>query len=168
MNKRKKIFTVFLAVCFSIFFCSCGREKERPVNEYLTCALITAFDDDSMTLDICEWITNKDVYKIRDLMYQGIITKNGYTDNHLDNGYFVYNPEDITVTFKLDEKAIYSFFDWHHQFEPQGPNENYVTTDYSEFKSYLYMNYRDGIPGMPLFFDIQDGVITKIVEIPVP
>lgn len=160
---NKKIGFLILS-CMLFSFVSCAKQEDESVTGSLTCAYIVAYDDTSITIDIIEWITDDDIYRIRDLMYQGIIGKPDYNEGHLTNGYFEYNPEDILVTFKINEDTVYSFIDWDHQYElPEGAM-NYVTKDYNEFKAYL-STYTNGIPGMPLFFDIQDGIITQIVEV---
>ena len=68
-----------------------------------------------------------------------------------------------TVTWKLDGQTIYTFIDWNGDFTGSDYPEEYTTTDAAEFQKYIG-TYEDSQPGMPFFFQIEDGTVKIILE----
>ena len=59
-----------------------------------------------------------------------------------------------------------SFIDWDRDFLPESVlDSRYETTVKAEFQKYLD-TYPNSKPGMPLFFEVKDGVVQEIYEEP--
>lgn len=56
-----------------------------------------------------------------------------------------------------------TFIDWNGDFTGSDYPKEYTTTDAAEFQKYIG-TYEDSQPGMPLFFQIEDGTVKIILE----
>ncbi|MDE7283122.1 MAG: hypothetical protein K2N85_06025 [Lachnospiraceae bacterium] len=121
--------------------------------EYIA-AFLKGMTDSTITVDIAEFITDDDTERIKEL---------NLTGEDIPDGYYIYNPDEETVTWKLDGQTIYTFIDWNGDFTGSDYPEEYTTTDAAEFQRYIG-TYEDSQPGMPLFFRIEDGVVKNILE----
>ena len=142
---------MLLCICILFpCFAGCDRDKQKNV-----CAFLVNVENNTLTLDLAEYITSEDTQRINEL---------GLTQQDLINGYYIYNPQKIYVTYEFAKKTKFEIIDWHRQFTKEGKNLTYKTKKIQEFYEYL-STYTGGVPGMPLFFDIKDDKITKVVEI---
>lgn len=120
-------------------------------------AYVKDFSDDSITVDIVEYITSDDADKMKE---------HQLTEEDLPDGYYIYNPDEKTTTWKLVRNTSYTFIDWGRDFvQSDDPEDlNITTTDREVFKKYL--DTYDPEPGMPFFFEVREGVVQSIVEEP--
>ena len=121
--------------------------------EYIA-AFLKDMTDSTITVDVVEFITDAETERIKEL---------NLTGEDLPDGYYIHNPDEETVTWKLDGQTVYTFIDWNGDFTGSDYPEEYTTTDVGEFQKYIG-TYEDSQPGMPFFFQIEDGVVKIIVE----
>lgn len=121
--------------------------------EYIV-AFLKGMTDSTITVDIAEFITDDDTERIKEL---------NLSEEDMPDGYYIYNPDEETVTWKLDGQTIYTFIDWNGDFTGSDYPEEYTTMDAAEFQKYIG-TYEDSRPGMPLFFQIEDGTVKVILE----
>lgn len=121
--------------------------------EYIA-AFLKDMTDSTITVDIAEFITDDDTERIKEL---------NLTEEDMPDGYYIYNPDEETVTWKLDGQTVYTFIDWNGDFTGSDYPEEYTTTDVAEFQKYIG-TYEDLQPGMPFFFQIEGGTVTVILE----
>ena len=117
-------------------------------------AFLKSMTDSTITVDVAEFITDDDTERIKEL---------NLTGEDMTDGYYIYNPDEETVTWKLDRQTVYTFIDWNSDFTGSDYPEEYTTTDAAEFQKYIG-TYEDSQPGMPLFFQIEDGAVKIILE----
>lgn len=124
------------------------------------CGFLKSLDGtDGVWIDLAEWITDEDTDRIQELQL---------TENDMPDGYFIYNPEETTQYFSLTEDTVYTFIDWGRDFVDSDEfQEKFVETKELEtFGEYLD-TYQDFQPGMPFFYELEDGYVKSIVEKPV-
>ena len=121
--------------------------------EYIA-AFLKDMTDSTITVDIAEFITDDNTERIKEL---------NLLEEDMPDGYYIYNPDEETVTWKLDEQTIYTFIDWNGDFTGSDYPKEYTTTDAAEFQKYIG-TYEDSQPGMPFFFQIEDGMVKVILE----
>lgn len=63
----------------------------------------------------------------------------------------------------LLNQIVYTFIDWNGDFTDSDYPEEYTTTDIEEFHRYIE-TYDDAAPGMPFFFQVEDGVVKMVLE----
>lgn len=121
-------------------------------------AMLEEIDQDTVVLDVVEFITIEDTRRMEEL---------GITEEDMPDGYYIYNPDKKTTSFKLGEHTVYRFIDWRRDFvDSDEPDDlNIVTTDKAVFEKYI--GTYDPKPGMPFFFEVEEDYITKIVEKPI-
>ncbi len=121
-------------------------------------AMLEEIDGNTVVLDIVEFITDDDTERIRELKL---------TEEDMPDGYYIYNPDKKTTSFKLSEHTVYRFIDWNRDFVDSDDFDelNILTTDKAVFEKYI--DTYDPKPGMPFFFEVQEGYVTKIVEKPI-
>jgi len=117
-------------------------------------ALFKEMTESTVTVDVIEFITDADVERIKEL---------NLTENEMPDGYYIYNQDTETVTWNLDSQTVYMFIDWNGDFTGSEYPEEYTTTDLQEFRKYIE-TYQDAAPGMPFFFQIENGVVRLIWE----
>ncbi len=117
-------------------------------------ALFKEMTESTVTVDVIEFITDADVERIKEL---------NLTENEMPDGYYIYNQDTETVTWNLDSQTVYMFIDWNGDFTDSEYPEEYTTTDLQEFRKYIE-TYQDAAPGMPFFFQIENGVVRLILE----
>ena len=117
-------------------------------------ALFKEMTESTVTVDVIEFITDADVKRIKEL---------NLTENEMPDGYYIYNQDTETVTWNLDSQTVYMFIDWNGDFTDSEYPEEYTTTDLQEFRKYIE-TYQDAAPGMPFFFQIENGVVRLILE----
>lgn len=166
---------VWLAViCLGLTGCSSGTVRESSAGltagesegaepdaeEELTgryCAFIEKIDGDAIYVDLAEYITDEDTERVKEL---------GLTEGDMPDGYYIRNPEEDITVLQLKEDTNYSFIDWNRDFLPESVlDSRYETTVKAEFQKYLD-TYPNSKPGMPLFFEVKDGVVQEIYEEP--
>ena len=81
--------------------------------EYIA-AFLKDMTDSTITVDIAEFITDDNTERIKELKL---------SEEDMPDGYYIYNPDEETVTWKLDGQTIYTFIDW---------NGNFTGSDYPE------------------------------------
>lgn len=117
-------------------------------------AFFKEMTESTVTVDVIEFITDADAERIKEL---------NLTENEMPDGYYIYNQDTETVTWKLDSQTVYMFIDWNGDFTGFEYPEEYTTTDLQEFRKYIE-TYKDAAPGMPFFFQIENGVVRLILE----
>ncbi len=117
-------------------------------------ALFKEMTENTITVDVIEFITYDDAERIKEL---------NLTENEMPDGYYIYNQDTETVTWNLDSQTVYRFIDWNGDFTGSEYPEEYTTTDLQEFRKYIE-TYQDAAPGMPFFFQIENGVVRLILE----
>ncbi|MCM1262907.1 MAG: hypothetical protein NC313_09310 [Butyrivibrio sp.] len=121
--------------------------------EYIA-AFLKGMTDSTITVDVAEFITDGNTERVKEL---------NLTEEDMPDGYYIYNPDEETVAWKLDGQTVYTFIDWNGDFTGSDYPEEYTTTDAAEFQKYIG-TYEDSQPGMPFFFQIEDGVVKIILE----
>ncbi len=131
---------------------SCG--KTSPTDG--TCAFIKSISENTVTVDIAEYITAEDTERMAELKL---------SEGDLPNGYHLHNPETDLTEYSLTENTTYNFIDWGNDFTASGENRNISSKDVNDFIKYIN-TYDNSTPGMPFFFDIEKGEVISITEIP--
>lgn len=67
--------------------------------EYIA-AFLKGMTDSTITVDIAEFITDDDTERIKEL---------NLSEEDMPDGYYIYNPDEETVTWKLDGQTIYLY-----------------------------------------------------------
>lgn len=110
--------------------------------------------ENSITVDVIEFVTSDNAERVNAL---------GLTEEDMPDGYYIYNPEQETIIWELNEQTVYTFIDWNGGFTGSDYPEEYTTTDTEEFHRYIE-TYDDAAPGMPFFFQVEDGVVKMVLE----
>ena len=122
-------------------------------NVYIA-AFLRDITEDSITVDVVEFITSGDTARMKSLYL---------TEEDMPDGYYIYNPEQETVTWELTARTVYTFIDWNGDFTGSDCPEKYTTTDIREFMKYID-TYGNAAHGMPFFFQVEDGSVMAVVE----
>ena len=85
------------------------------------------------------------------------------TEEDMPDGYYIYNPDQETIIWELNGQTVYTFIDWNGGFTGSDYPKQYTTTDAEEFHRYIE-TYDDAAPGMPFFFQVEDGVVKMVLE----
>ncbi len=117
-------------------------------------AFLKEVTESTVTVDVIEFITDAETERIKEL---------NLTENEMPDGYYIYNQDTETVTWNLDSQTVYRFIDWNGDFTGSEYPEEYTTTDVQEFIKYIE-TYQNATPGMPFFFQIENGVVRLILE----
>ena len=117
-------------------------------------AFLKDMTENSITVDVIEYVTSDNAEKVNEL---------GLTERDMPDGYYLYNPEQETFVWELNEQTVYSFIDWNGDFTGFDDPREYTTTDAEEFHRYIE-TYDNAAPGMPFFFQVEDGVVTMVLE----
>lgn len=122
------------------------------------CAFLINLEGDTVVVDPAEYITTDDTERMKEL---------NLTEADMPSGYYIYNPDEATETFRLTPETVYSFIDWNRDFVDSDRFEdmNISTTTRAVFEKYL-KTYKDSKPGMPFFFQIKDGAVERVLEKP--
>ncbi len=163
----KRYFCIFLSaiILFNITSCLDNTSESASVKPpYPTytekdgtvyiCAFLREITEDSVTADVAEYITPDNPERIEELQL---------TEDDMIGGYNIYNPDTETVVWKLDDQTVYHFVDWGHDFTGTESVEEYTTKNVFEFIEYIG-TYENSKPGMPFFFQGEDGVVKVILE----
>lgn len=151
----KRIFISALSLLLILSFCACRNTPSDEIHSEL-CAFIVDIKNNTMLLDVAEYITTDDADRISQLEL---------TVSDLPDGYYIYNENTLTEQYAFTDETVYNIIDWHNTFTDEGDDRNYTTTDIHEFIDYLH-TYEDSRPGMPFFFEIADGKIITVTEKP--
>ena len=119
-------------------------------------AFIKNVSDDSISVDIIEYIEDTDTERMKELKL---------TEEDMLDGYYFFNADEEVTTWKCNEETVYTFIDWGGDFTDGEFPVEYTTTDMEEFQRYIE-TYDNGEPGMPFFFIIDNGYIKQIIEKP--
>lgn len=128
----------------------------------MECAFLRSMAEDTLEVDPVEFI-DKDTDPSR-LIELGITVE--YL-NRMD-GYEFNNPDENTVLWRIDENTEFIFVDWGRDFIKEETPCNSImvkTKDRELFRRYL-ATYKNSKPGMPFFFEVEDGVVKRLVEKP--
>ncbi len=122
---------------------------------YPVCGIIRGMTEDTLTVDVVEFITGDDTARIEAL---------GLSEMYdMPDGYYINMDDPKRETWKLTDQTSYTFIDWGREFSE---GWDCVTMDRTIFETYL-----SGYPPfdemrMPFFFKIEDGVVKGIFEYP--
>lgn len=119
-------------------------------------AFIKNVSDDSISVDIIEYIEDTDTERMKELKL---------TEEDMLDGYYFFNADYEVTTWKCNKETVYTFIDWGGDFTDGEFPVEYTTTDIEEFQRYIE-TYDNGEPGMPFFFIIDNGYIKQIIEKP--
>lgn len=119
-------------------------------------AFVKNVSDDSIAVDIIEYITVTDTERIKEL---------NLTQEDMLDGYYFFNPDEEVTTWKCNAETVYTFIDWNGDFTGGEFPVEYTTMDIEEFQKYIE-TYDNGEPRMPFFFTIENGYIKQIIEKP--
>ncbi len=119
-------------------------------------AFVKNVSDDSIVVDIVEYITDTDTERIKEL---------SLTEDDMPDGYYFFNSDVEVTTWKYNAETVYTFIDWGGDFTDGKFPVEYTTMDIGEFQKYID-TYDNGEPGMPFFFTIENGYIKQIIEKP--
>lgn len=134
-----------------------GWSKQIFIDSYETvyvAAFMKGITENSITVDVVEFITSDDTARMKSL---------DLTEEDMPDGYYIYNPEQETVTWELTARTVYTFIDWNGDFTGSDCPEKYTTTDIREFMKYID-TYGNAAHGMPFFFQVGDGSVMAVVE----
>lgn len=122
------------------------------------CAFIKKIGEDSIQVDIAEYLTDEDTGRIKEL---------NLSEGDLPDGYYIYNPEIELETFALAPDTVFNFIDWGRDFVKSDNFDDLKisTTNRDDFIKYLN-TYENSEPGMPFFLEFKDGKVTSITEKP--
>lgn len=112
--------------------------------------------ESSITVDVIEFITDDN---------EEMIKKLDLTEGDMPDGYYIYNPDKKNVVWELNMQTVYTFIDWNGDFTGSKYPKEYTATDIQEFKKYIE-TYDNAAPGMPFFFEVEEGVVSLILEKP--
>lgn len=128
-------------------------------------AFVTDFFADSLTLDIVEYVTDDDITRKNELIQElNLVEGNDLSDGLFLDGYCIYNPDSTAERCTVTDETIFTFIDWDCRFTGSDEPEPYTTTDFSVFQEYL--KTYDPMPGMPFFFELENGVVRSVTEKP--
>lgn len=129
--------------------------------DIMDCAFVREMTEDSLIVDPLEYIESDDTKRIKELGLNA--------EYDLVDGYYFNNPDKKTTTWKIDENTEFIFLDWGRDFTNDksvikiyGYMATY-TKDKELFRRYL-ATYKNSKPGMPFFFEVENGVVKKLVE----
>lgn len=117
-------------------------------------AFLKNMTENSITVDVIELVTSDNAERVDEL---------GLTEADIPDGYYIYNPEQETVIWELNEQTVYTFIDWNRDFTGSDDSKEYTTMDAEEFHRYIE-TYDDATPGMPFFFQVENGVVKMVLE----
>lgn len=123
------------------------------------CAFVLSVQGDRLEADPAEYIERKDRKRVEELHLTGA--------EDMPNGYYIYNPDQQPESWKLTRDTQYIFIDWGRDFVEDPETEDIVicTRDQALFERYLAA-YSQGRPGMPFFFEVEEGTVRRVVEYP--
>lgn len=131
-------------------------------------ALIKNFATDEVTLDIVEFVTDDDEERKRELIDELNLTEGtDLSDGNFIDGYYIHNSNQDTEVLKVTNETVYTFIDWNGKYTNFDYPTEFTTTDGKIFKEYIE-SYDNAQPGMPFFFEIENGIIKKVWENPMP
>lgn len=153
----KKHITRFLIFAITMLaFTGCQKNDAVLQEQTTICAYIKEIENDTIVIDIAEYITTDNTEHISELKL---------TEYDMPSGYYIHNPEVELETYTLTEETVYNFIDWGNDFVEKGADQNVSTTDKETFIGYLN-TYENAEPGMPFFFEINGNDIVSITEKP--
>ena len=117
-------------------------------------AFLKNMTENNITVDVIEFVTSDNAERVNEL---------GLTERDMPDGYYIYNPEQETVIWELNEQTVYTFIDWYGDFTGPDDSKVYTTMNTEEFHRYIE-TYDDAAPGMPFFFQVEDGVVKMVLE----
>lgn len=127
----------------------------------MECAFLRLMTEDTIKVDPVEFVDSDTEPKRRKEL--------GITLKYLNamDGYYINNPDENTLTWKIDGNTEYIFLDWGHDFIKEEASSmtgmTIKTKDRELFRCYI-ATYKNSKPGMPFFFEVENGVVKRIVE----
>lgn len=124
-----------------------------------TCAFVLSMEGEKLEADPAEYIQQQDTQRIQEL--------NLDEQADMPDGYYIYNPDSQTEIWTLTPDTQYIFIDWGRDFVEDPETEDIVicTQDRQLFQQYL-ATYDNGRPGMPFFFEVEQGTVHRVIEFP--
>lgn len=151
---KKFLLSVLVMIClFSI--CACNNDTTSD-NQSELCAYIKEIKENTIVIDVAEYITTEDTDRIKELEL---------TEFDMPDGYYINNTETELETYNLTDETVYNFIDWKNDFVEEGSSREFSTTNKDDFVKYLN-TYEDSQPQMPFFFTISDNDVVNITEKP--
>lgn len=152
----KKILSGILSLILLLSITGCQQTNTNITIEDNVCAFIKEIKDDTILIDIAEYITADDIKRIEELEL---------SESDMPDGYYIYNVDAKIKECFLTADTKYNFIDWHNIFVEEDADRNYSTTNKEDFITYLN-SYENSQPGMPFFFEITGDKIISITEKP--
>lgn len=123
------------------------------------CAFVLSVQGDRLEADSAEYIERKDRKRVEELHLTEA--------EDMPDGYYIYNPDQQPESWKLTRDTQYIFIDWGRDFveDPEAEDIVICTQDQALFERYLAA-YSQGRPGMPFFFEVEEGTVRRVVEYP--
>lgn len=140
-------------ILFSVVGC---QQNDTTTGQNNVCAFVKKIKDNTVVVDIAEYITAENSERISELKL---------TESDMPNGYYIYNIDTETEEYLLTENTRYNFIDWENIFVEEGADRNYSTTNKEDFIKYIN-SYDNSQPGMPFFFELSDNEVISIIEKP--
>ncbi|ADL05695.1 hypothetical protein [Lacrimispora saccharolytica] len=150
--KRILAFLLIVILLFSLI--SCKRSDNTQVTQSKIYIGYIALDGDTLELDEFEFITQKDEERIKEL---------NLSESDMPGGYYIYNESDETISFTIDDKTKFTFFDVGNLFVSEDDDKKYTTTDKEQFRKFLYGN-RDIPAKTPFWVEVQGDKVISIIE----
>lgn len=174
----KRIFGSSALVVLSFALAGCGLKQESAPQEQAsgeswmerydvpedfmrqtTCAFVLSVERDQLEADPAEYVGQEDRQRIQELHLTEAAD--------MPDGYYIYNPERQTESWTLTQDTQYIFIDWGRDFVEDPDAEDIVicTQDQALFERYL-ATYSQGSPKMPFFFEVEEGIVRRVIEYP--
>lgn len=130
-------------------------------NTYPICGIIRGMTEDTLTVEVVEFITDDNAERVKEL---------GLTESDMPNGYHINMDNSKLVTWQRTDQTSYIFIDWSREFveNAQDPDSGWycATMDRSIFEKYLSTYPSFDEMRMPFFFNVEDDVVKGIFEYP--
>lgn len=154
MKKRYASFVGLLVLSLTLIACSQtsssdGTDKTQSYAGYLW------LEGDTLKIDAFEFITTDDQTRIQEL---------GLTDMDMPSGYYIHNESEELISFAVDEKTQYTFYDVSNFFVKEEEDKKYSTTDKDEFHTFLYRGKEEPIR-VPFQIETKADKVVSITEI---
>lgn len=170
------IISTLVILCMVVLFATSAPKEESKtyasinspveISSSATAALVKDISKDTIVVDVVEYVTDEDTERKNELIEQLHLTEgNDLSDGNFLGGYLIYNSDETTTEWKLTDETAYKFIDWNGDFTKLDYPAYYETTDNRIFQKYME-TYDNSQPGMPFFFEVEDGIVKKITERP--
>ena len=115
-------------------------------------------EPDRVLVDLVEYVDGEDRERIREL---------GLTEQELEGGYAIMDPEPDETVFPLAPGTVYSFIDWGRDLiDSDEPEDLTIVTETQALFARYLDTYEGGQPGMPFLFSLKNGAVVRVEEKP--